>query len=430
MSRKKSNAAEADSSAKKSAALPHTVSTVVVGDGWSALGATAFLALSGKQVTWVSGTGSRLLSPLPILDSILETSESVERDGESLHESVGAETWETLARGFGIDTGPLVHGTYLREFRNKAFREAAWTKAPTPETRREVRDELLGDAERVLVPLFEKRFTLMTPFEIEERVRAKLGQKDDKMGELVRRIEEAPLQEVIATDGAVSSVRLANGQVLQADQVIFADRWNQIGQLEGLPKGITFHRKREPVGVLQAEFEHEIPMAAGVQEGFFGTLHRETGEDADRHVWGYFTSDGARSIWSLCMSPEEGEDNHTIGKRLRRMKNALDKMFSGSGWLPEGKADYLSNVRAERVRFEESILFTAGEVPERSPRVAGMDRLHFLTDGYGPTAAFRQVRALLGAEIDAVSARLATLAREARSDAETENFDITDPGLS
>jgi hypothetical protein len=164
-----------------------------------------------------------------------------------------------------------------------------------------------------------------------------------------------------------------------------------------MPKGLAFTRKREPMGVLQAVFAHEQPVAMGIQEGFFGTISREAGEETERHIWGYFTQDGMKSFWTICLSSEEGEDNHAIAKKLRKMKNALDKMFVGEGWVPEGKAEFMANVRSEQVRFEESILFSEGEDPREAITLDKLERVYFLTDGYGPTSALRQVDTALKA---------------------------------
>ncbi len=152
-------------------------------------------------------------------------------------------------------------------------------------------------------------------------------------------------------------------------------------------------------------------MAVDVQEGFFGAISREAGEETERHVWGYFTGDGMKSYWTICLSSDEAEDNHAIAKKLRRMKNSLDKMFTGTSWVPEGKADFLSNVRSEQVRFEDAILFSEGEDPREAITLDRLEGIYFLTDGYGPTSAFRQVDTALkaaGLEIKVPSSELPT----------------------
>jgi hypothetical protein len=376
-----------------SSALP----TLVVGDGWAAMSSVAFLVHAEKSVVWIAGTGARFVAPLPTLDA----------------SSPGVKVWESLARAYALEVGEPVTGSFLREFRNKAFREVPWAKAPTPEMRKDVLHEVLGEEERGLASSFECRLAL-TPAEIEEKIRARLADSP-----LVRRIEGVPVQEFGTSglgrkEGRIAFARLANGEKLECENVIYADRWDALSRIEGLPKGLTFTKKRYAVGVLQAEFEHASPMAEGIQEGFLGALHKEAGENAERHIFGYFSGDGARSTWSLCIPPEEGEENHTIGKRLRRMKSALDKMFSGSGWLA---GSYLENIRSERVRFEESVLYTAGEVPTKPIAISGISGIHFLTDGYGPTAALEQVALVLETFFER---------DEAGAQAHAENIDPSD----
>jgi hypothetical protein len=355
-------------------------SIVIIGDGWAALGLAGFLARQSdgsKKITWISGSGSRIVSPMPSV--------------ETGFEEKGGAVWALLANEYSLDAGPLTEGSFVREFRNKAFREPVWMKAPTPEDRREARNELLWGPERALSPLFEARFQL-TLAEIDGRVREKLAEMPN-----VRRIEGVPLQSVQTKDGKIESVTIASGEVIACEQMFFADRWVGLSQIEGFPKGLTFTRKREPMCVLQAVFVHEQPVGVGVQESFFGSVQREAGEEVERHVWGYFSSDGMKSFWTICLSSDEAEDNHAIAKKLRRMKNSLDKMFTGPSWIPEGKADFLSNVRSEQVRFEESILFSEGEDPREAITIDRIEGLYFLTDGYGPTSALRQVDTALRA---------------------------------
>lgn len=352
---------------------------VIVGDGWSALGSAGFLAQAGVQVSWIAGSGARLIAPLPALEA-----------GE------GSSAWKALVQRLGIEAGELQSGSYLREFRNRAFREPTWVKAPTPESRREARDEVLWSPETRMSGVFEARFDLSL-MEVEERIRAQLAEMPH-----IQRIEGVPVQairtEKPSESGTVLTVILGNGTEIVCDQVIYADRWSTLIQIEGLPKNLGFLRQREPTSVLQAVFTHSVAIKPGVMEGFYAPVHREAGEESQRHVWGYFTSEGTRSIWSLVLSSNEIEDNHEIAKKLRRMKQALDKMF-GEGFLPEGQKDFVSTVQSETVRFEEGVLYGKGEIPVEPITVPKLPGIAFLTDGYGPSAAMRQVAALLGEEI-------------------------------
>jgi len=344
----------------------------VIGEGWAALGTVGFLVTSGKPVHWITGTGARMHPPLPSLP---------------FGEDSSAVIWTELARRLEVEISPEQVGSYLREFRNKAFREPAWVKAPSLEARQEVIRECLWEPEQTLVGAYETRYAV-TLNEIEEAIRSKLTPENYPN---LRRTDDVPVTGIRTTGGAVTSLALASGEEIEVEQVIFADRWSAISQVAGLPKGMTFIRKRGELGVLQATFSHETPIGQDLQEGFFNTLQKESGEQRDRHLWGYFDSTGKRSFWTICLSAEEVEDNHEIAKRLRRLKSSLDKMFTGSDWLPEGKTEFMQNVCEEQVRLEESVLFSQGNPVREAVTIDGYSGLSFMTDGYGPMYAMMQV---------------------------------------
>ncbi len=382
---------------------------IVIGDGWAALAAVGYLATEGTPesrtpIRWIAGSGAKILAPLPTL--------------EAAQGSVAAQVILTLAGRLGIEAGKSESGSYLREFRNKAFREPAWTQAPTPETRAEVRDELLWAPERRFVNLFETRFNL-TLGELEEEIRSRLT---GNLFPNIRRIEGGMLAGVEAEHGHLKAITLASGERIEANRVIFADRWDLLSDIQGLPKGLAFTKRREPHGIIQATFTHETPVGLDLKEGFFAPMHKDAGEEMQRHVWGYFSSDGKRSFWSVCLSAEEVEDNHEIGKKLRKMKTTLDRVFTGTSWVPEGKADFMSNLSAvggEQVRFEAAFVYSAGEalrVPAHLKEISGLE---FLTDGYGPSFSFEQVAALL-APVDGQG--LARAPVESEPQAEDENL--------
>ena len=56
----------------------------------------------------------------------------------------------------------------------------------------------------------------------------------------------------------------------------------------------------------------------------------------------------------------------------------------------------MSNVQDEQVRFEESYVFGSGEAPQEIIRIPEITNLIFLTDGYGPSSSFHQVRLFFG----------------------------------
>ena len=344
---------------------------IVIGDGWAALGAVGMLATQGVQVRWIAGTGSRILAPLPTVE-----------------EGSASASWRELAEKLGVECGTEQSGSFLREFKNKAFREPNWAKVPVDE-RRELCWGSLWAPERRLANLTENRFEY-TLAELEEKIRAKLVSTEF---ENLRRIEGIPVTGLTIEKGRVLGVVLGSGEQIECERVIYADRWNYLPKIQNLPKGLGFVRKRDPAGVLQATFTHSGPIAVGVLESFFGALYRDSGEQFDRHVWGYFSSDGMRSFWTVCLAAEEVEDNHEIGKKLRKMKSSLDRMFTGSAWLPVGAdpdSTFMSHVRDEHVRFEEAWVFAAGEALSEPIRLPQLEGIEFLTDGYGPSSALTQ----------------------------------------
>ncbi len=367
---------------------------VVVGDGWAALGAVGFLASSGLEVTWIGSAGARPLAPLACLER-----------------GPGIPILMELATKLEVNLGELRSGSFIREFRNKAFREPAWTKAPTPEARLEVKNEVLWAPERRMVGAFDSRFT--QPFsEIEEEFRKKLMSEHFPN---LREVRENPITGFKKNDDQIVSVILGSGDEIECSQVIYADRWSLLPTFEGLPRPLNFLRNRDPMGVLQASFVHRHPVITGVPESFFAALPRESGEKIERHVWGYFSSDGKRSTWTLCLTPEEVEDNHEIAKKFRRLKSTLDRIFSGSGLLPADQGSLTSTILEEQVRFNEEFIFAEGKLDPLVQEVKNTTGILFLTDAYGPSRSFEQVGAALGIE-------------PLNFDAQTESMNFVGPG--
>lgn len=387
-------------------------SVVVIGDGWAALGAVGFLAAKGAGVHWVTATGARIAAPLPTLET-----------GFELH---GLQAWSGLAQSLGIDCGAAQTGSFLREFKNKSFREPAWTKAPTPEARVSVIEETLWEGERCLAPIYEGRYTL-TVNELEALIRERLTSENYPS---LTRIEEVPVISAKFEGGAIDSVLLGNGQEISCSEVIYADRWSAVSSIQNFPKSMKLLRKREPIGVLQAIFAHEMPMGAGVLEGFYGSLHREAGEENDKHVWGHFSSDGKKSCWTTCLTQEEGEDNHLIAKKLRRMKSALDKMFTGEAWIPQGKADFMATVSSEQVRFEEGALYNGGEMLIEPVSFAEAGKVLFLTDGCGPSSALHQAARAAGFSLELNTGLITEPRLEHGAESEAETPDVDEAGIA
>jgi len=370
-----------------------TKPVVVVGDGWAALGAVGFLVSSGIPVDWVIGTGARILPPLA-----------------SLEAGPGVSFWSELAARLGVECGEMQNGTLIKEFRNKSFREPAWTRGPTSEARHELQKELLWAPEKSIVGVFDTRFGLSLA-ELEDQIRKALTL--EKFPHL-KKVEGIPVSGFKCEDNQVTEVLLGSGDSIVCSQLVYADRWALLMGFEGMPKPVTLMRNRDPMGALQAVFRHSVPLGLGIMDSFFASLPKSPGELVEKHVWGYFTSDGFQSIWTICLSPEEIENNHEIAKKFRRLKGTLDKIFTGGGIVPEGKM-FSETVQEEQVRFVEDLIFSPSKSKDNTPvqpvRVKGMEGATFLTDGYGPSQAFYQVGMALKVELG-------------RPDAEAENVEF------
>lgn len=351
---------------------------IVVGNGWAAMIAVGLLATKESvedgvarpaNVLWITNSGARAMAPLPLLES-----------------GVAAGTWRELIHRLGVSVDEPQSGHYLREFRHRSFARAAWHKAPTREARKETLTEWLWGPESRITPIFESRFE-MPLAELEEKVRERISAISN-----VKILSGVP---VVGFEG--KSVKLASGEAIEFRRAIWADRWVGLGAIEGLPKGSALARNREPMGILQAVFTHNVPMVdSAMQEAFFGSTHKDAGEEFNRSVWGSFFEDGKKSVWTIFITEEEGADNHSIGKKYRRLRQALDKMFTGTEWLPEGAKDFSATIVKEQLLFQEDFIFANGEAVSEAQSLGGIT---FVTDAFGPSIAAEQVASALGAEL-------------------------------
>ncbi len=350
---------------------------VVIGDGWSALGTVGFLVTSGVEVRWIQGAGPRSWAPLSCLGY-----------------GPGVSCVMNLVKLLGLECAEWRTGSFIREYRNKSFREPAWVKAPSPSIRRDVQGELLWAPEQKLVGVFDSCFKV--PFtEIEEAIRQKL---EGGGFPHLQRFQAVPVTGVQVDQGCIRSVVLGSGLEIDCEKMIYADRWGLLYGIEGLPKPLSFMRNLDPFGALQVTFTHSTAMMPGVLESFLIALPRESGEKIERHIWGYFS--GHRSTWTLCLTQEEVENNHEIAKKFRRLKSSLDRAFSASGAFAERQMAFLSTLSQEQVRLSEEFVFSSGKVNLQGETCERVSGILFLTDAYGPSRAFEQVGAVLGIETE------------------------------
>lgn len=214
----------------------------------------------------------------------------------------------------------------VREYRNQAFRRM------TP-----ARRESVWDPEQVWILKPQEGIGAMVPSPsiLLERLRAR----------------------VMAWEGYIDCSRKQLVEIRKQDQlIVFAGgesfKWDWIFDADGQSRS---KRGETAYSALQLELTHPASMKfdAFPEEQFLLELSRESGETRDRRVLGYFLEGSpVRSVWTVFFTHEEGMDNHLIMKRLRRLKQALNKAFHEEPWVSAGK-DFISAVQRERFTWVE-----------------------------------------------------------------------------
>jgi hypothetical protein len=360
-------------------------SFAVVGEGWSAIGAIATHLISNPQaqVLWIAGTGARLLPPIA-----------------GMGEGAGAEVLAELGRRMSKVWGEPERGPNVREFKNKAFQIPAWARA-SADSALDTWCDSLGESERRFVPVREVTFEKPL-IEIEEEIRASL------LGDpRVTRIEGVPVHGIETNERV--NVRLGDGRQFEIDSLVYADSWNALRSVEGLPR-IAGLKGLVDGFALQLVCTHREPVHAengmAVRESFFCQPMREPSEAIRRQVWGHFFDGGKRSIWTIFLASDESEDNHEIAKKIRRMKQTLNKMFVGGEWLGAKAKEFTDTILDEHVRFEEAIVVQEGDAPSEIPVIKsadGVERVHFLQDGFGPAFSWSQLGKLWGVSLNSTT---------------------------
>jgi hypothetical protein len=381
--------------------------TIVMGDGWSALASVGFLLKQGEwnhklnqelgkeseqnvatsKITWIRSVTPRVIPILP----------TIEVHSQDEHSQMSVAGWLELFKLYQIDAGEPRQGYFLREYKNKNFTKPTWLRSANLEQREEVKQEYLWAPEARF--LGDQQIKFQDSFyELEEKLRSAIlceiqskAQAKTQTDNQVRVIEGNTVQgfKFSEIENEQDAVILANGESIHADHFIYADRWSQLSSLGGLPKNIAGTRGHDPVGALQCIFTHDQVLPwDGAQESYFSFCNRDAGETFDRATWGYFipgTTDKngqkiacTKSVWTVLLDQDEGLDNHTVAKKFRKMKQALEKMFD----------QILTTVQKESVLFVENAVFSKGK---KITKPVQFKSLSFLTDGDGCLTSMEQV---------------------------------------
>jgi len=358
---------------------------LVSGNNWIS-SALVFRLLKEKKadkVIWLKPVKPHMPAPLPSLDK-----------------NLGGSNWVELFREAGLFEDSFEEpeeGLGLREFKNRSFQVPAWVSSPNPKDRMEILKDYLWGPESNMAPAIELTFPKPWSDYIGE-LREILG-KDDRID-----IKEG--MEIISCEKTEEKiqVRLSSDDQVTVDDFYYCGDVSQFGKIDGVEKTFEVggkrirwsdvNRKWKPFGAVQVEFIHSIALNQFTATSFFAPITRDSGETSHRHLWGSFFENGKRSRWTVYLTAEEQEDNHAIARKIRKIKQTLNKMFNGSDWLPSNCKEFTDTVERETVRLEENFLYT--ESPRLTRAISVLDTGYLLTDQFGPESISVQLATVFG----------------------------------
>jgi len=139
---------------------------------------------------------------------------------------------------------------------------------------------------------------------------------------------------------------------------------------------------------MQVVFSHKEKIEKPIEESFYSVCQKESQENEGKRFWGYFTSDQAQSIWTLFLDLEDFDDPNVIAKRLRRLKQALNKTFQGSQWLSVDQKPFVDTVANESILIEKDLI-SYGVKKTVFPLLKTNQEVEylFLSDAFGVSAS-------------------------------------------
>jgi hypothetical protein len=348
---------------------------MVFGDGSAAVHLVNELVNQGRSVIWSEGSGARLSPVMPYVKSELAL-------GVLLHSAKS----EALIADAITTAAPMTaeKGTFHRVFRNKAFKLGTWKKGYDLVVQQTNFENNTWKPEQAFLGVTEFRIANSSPLLIEQNIRVSLAGHP-----LVRKIASAPITEVEVYEKG-GTIQFANGEVAAFSEFFFCD---SISELKSVPKlaGVFKHqlgnvKMNSRMSAVQVTFQHSVALKQKIETGLVIPMNRDSGETFDRDVLGYFLND-TTSVWTVFMQTSETEENHEIMKKIRKLKQSLNRAFDNPEFLPEGSKEFMATVEKELVRFEEGYLVTEGKFKSSE---ANHDFV-LLTDSFGLTHTLEKI---------------------------------------
>ena len=323
----------------------NTTSPVIVfGESSASVFLIHELTKQNESVLWVNGSGTRLIPVMPYVKS--------EKALGTLLAAQNSLDDEPYAR-------PLERGTFHRVFRSKAFKFPVWKRAASLEAQEESFVEMVWSPEQAFLGVQEFRMGGLTPVQIENELRARFENHS-----LVKKVQNTPIVEFEVFEHG-GKIQFADGLITEFKQFYFCDSLNELRTIPKLTSvfkhPLSGVKSSNQMNALQVVFHHSVALNQSTDVGFVVPMNRDAGETFDRDVLGYFL-DERTSVWTVFLQQSECEENHDIMKKLRKLKQSLNRAFDSPEFLAEGKKDFLSTVEKEQFRFEENCLMPEGEL--------------------------------------------------------------------
>jgi len=330
--------------------------TLVIGEGLSAVCLVAQLAAKKIQVSWVKGNSIGL-----------------EPVGSFLSSAVAVESLLTLKKELGIleDDENVESGFFTKEYKNKSFKTASWFKSTEVEEQERVFKHTLSLFEQQLLSLNEFRVSgcLQDHFVSIKNALINHPFVEVNQGAEVRSIE-------VIKDAQNLKIKVGfTEKFVEYDQVVFCEspsvtlsnkiigfphRFYPVNNVKNNADSFLLMEEisvQNPAfGVLQLSLDHSVQIATGFGECLVLEMHKDVGEPTEKRIIGGFYNDGYKSVWTVALEPEVIEDTHLTTKRLKKLKQALNRIFTHYEWIGEmaEKKSFTDTVAREMIRVADS----------------------------------------------------------------------------
>lgn len=295
---------------------------LVFGEGSAAVFLIAQLLKRNESIVWVKDSGSQVWPVMPYVKSELALGALIDS-----HQTITSEVF----------ANSIEKGTAHRVFRNKGFKMPSWKRSSNLENQQQAFEEMVWTPEQSYLGVTELRIAGLSTFKIEQDLRAAL-----EINPNVKKVEMAPVVEFEVFEHG-GKVQFTNGVITEFKQVYYC---GPLAELKAIPKLSTVLKHQmskaktsSAVSVLQVMFKHSEPLLQTIEAGLVIPMNRDSGETFDRDALGYFV-DPTHSVWTVFLQADEIEENHEIMKKLRKMKQSLNKAFDSPDFLPNGKKDF------------------------------------------------------------------------------------------